>query len=77
MWTLIIKFYVESRGGKGNSVSQSSEQAPFTSEIVGTILAMDSCEKSRSMLCGKSLVFSGCSYFLPHGKLTSNNTIYY
>jgi hypothetical protein len=28
------------------TVAQSSEQAPFTSEIVGSFLAMDSCEKS-------------------------------
>jgi hypothetical protein len=27
----------------GTSVAQSSEQAPFTSEIVGSILATDSC----------------------------------
>ena len=34
----------------GASVAQSSEQAPFTSEIVGSILATDSCEKSQSTL---------------------------
>ena len=28
----------------------SSEQAPFTSEIVGLILTTDSCEKSQSTL---------------------------
>jgi hypothetical protein len=50
--------------------SESSEQAPFTSEIVGSILATDSCEKSQSTLCRKSWVFSGCSGFLPQGKLT-------
>ena len=54
----------------GASVAQSSEQAPFTSEIVGSILATDSCEKSQSTLCRKSWVFSGRSGFLPQGKLT-------
>ena len=43
---------------------------PFTSEFVGSILAIESCEKSRSTLCRKSWVFSGCSGFLPQGKLT-------
>ena len=52
-------------GGGGGS-----EQAPFISEIVGSILTTDSCEKSRSTLCRKSWVFSGCSSFLPQGKLT-------
>ena len=32
----------------GASVAQPSEQAPFTSEIVGSILATDSCEKKLS-----------------------------
>jgi hypothetical protein len=41
-------------------------QAPFTSEIVGMILATDSCE--YIILCRKSLVFFGCSSFLPQGK---------
>jgi hypothetical protein len=50
--------------------AQSSEQAPFTSEIVGSILATDSCEKSLSTLCRMSWVFSGRSGFLPQGKLT-------
>ena len=50
--------------------SNCAEQAPFTSEIVGSILATDSCEKSQSTLCRKSWVFSGCSGFLPQGKLT-------
>ena len=54
----------------GASVAQLSEQAPFTSEIVGSILATDSCEKSQSTLCRKLWVFSGCSGFLPQGKLT-------
>ena len=31
-------------------VCMLSEQAPFTSEIVGLILATDSCEKSQSTL---------------------------
>ena len=53
---------------KQTMVAQSSEQAPFTSEIVGSILATDSCEKSKSTLCRKSWVFSGCSGFLPQGK---------
>jgi hypothetical protein len=51
-------------------VAQSSEQAPFASEFVSSNLATDSCEKSRSTLCRKSWVFSECSGFLPHGKLT-------
>ena len=54
----------------GASVAQSSEQAPFTSEIVGSILAKDSCEKSQSTLCRKSWVFSEGSSFLQLGKLT-------
>ena len=29
-------------------MEQSSDQAPSTSEIVGSILATDSCEKSQS-----------------------------
>ena len=32
-------------------MAQSSVQAPFTSEIVGSILTTDSCEKSQSTLC--------------------------
>jgi hypothetical protein len=51
-------------------VAQSSEQATFTSEIESWILATDSCEKSRSTFCRKSWVYSGCSGFLPQGKLT-------
>jgi hypothetical protein len=35
----------------GALVAQSLEQAPFTSEIVGSILATDSCGKSLSTLC--------------------------
>ena len=31
-------------------MAQWSEQAPFTSEIVGLILATNSCEKSQSTL---------------------------
>ena len=54
----------------GASVAQSSGQAPFTSEIVGSSLATDSCEESQSTLCRKSWVFSGCSGFLPQEKLT-------
>ena len=50
-------------------MAQASEQAPFTSEIVGLILTTDSCEKSQSTLCQKSWVFSGCSGFLLQGKL--------
>jgi hypothetical protein len=30
-----------------------ADQAPFTSEVVGSILATDSCEKSLSTLCRK------------------------
>ena len=51
-------------------MAQLSEKASFTSECVGWILATDSCEKSQSTLCRKSWVFSGCSGFLPQGKLT-------
>jgi hypothetical protein len=51
-------------------VCMSSEQAPFTSKIEGSILATDSCEKSQSTLCRKSWVFSGRSGFLLQGKLT-------
>jgi hypothetical protein len=40
------------------------------SKFVDSIHATDSCEKSQSTLCRKSLVFSGCSGFLPRGKLT-------
>jgi hypothetical protein len=43
---------------------ESSEQAPFTSEIVGSILATDSCETSQSTLLQKLWVFSGRSDFL-------------
>jgi hypothetical protein len=57
-------------GRYGTSVAQSTEQAPFTSEIVGSILATDSCEKSQSTFCRKSWVFSECSSLLPQGKLT-------
>jgi hypothetical protein len=46
-------------------------QAHFTSEFVGSILTTDSCEESQSTLCRKSWgFFSGCSGFLPQGKLT-------
>ena len=43
---------------------QSSEQAAFTSEIVGLILATASCENSLSTLCRKSWVSSGRFGFL-------------
>ena len=33
------------------SLAQSLEQAPFTSEVIGSILATNSCEKSLSTLC--------------------------
>ena len=55
---------------RGSSVVQSSEQAHFISEIVGSIHAMDSCERSLSTLCRKPWVFSWRSGFLPQGKLT-------
>jgi hypothetical protein len=45
-------------------VAESLEQAPFTSEIVGSILATDPSEKSQSTLYRKSWVFSGRSGFL-------------
>jgi hypothetical protein len=54
----------------GDSLAQSSEQAPFNSKFVGSILATDSCEMSQSTLCRKSWVFSGSYGFLPQGKLT-------
>jgi hypothetical protein len=44
LYTLYIHFV-----GEWASVAQSSEQAPFTSEIVGSILTTDSCEKSRAL----------------------------
>ena len=51
-------------------MAQSSEQAPFISEFVGSILAMDSCEKSQSTLCRKSWVsFLRVLRFLPTGKV--------
>jgi hypothetical protein len=56
-------------GGGPRYVAHSSEQAPHLWDV-GSILTMDSCEKSQSMLCQKSWVFSGCSGFLPQGKLT-------
>jgi hypothetical protein len=49
------------------SVSQSSEQAAFTSQFVDSILPTHSCE---STLCRKSWVFSGCSGLLLQRKLT-------
>ena len=56
--------------------SCQSNKAPFmTSEIVGLILAMDSCEKSLSTLCQTSWVFSGDSSFLPQGKLGRINIV--
>jgi hypothetical protein len=51
-------------------VAESLEQAPFTAEIVGSILAIVSCEKSLSTLCRKLWVFSGRSDFPPQRKLT-------
>ena len=45
-------------------MAQSSEQAPFTSEIVGRY------KRSVNALTKQSWVFSGCSGFLPQGKLT-------
>jgi hypothetical protein len=50
------------------ALAQSSAQAPFTSEIVGSIIAVDSCEKSLSTNVLGSL--RGRSSFLPQGKLT-------
>jgi hypothetical protein len=40
-----------------------------TSEIVGSILTTDSCEKSQSTLYEKSWVFSGYSGFLHTGNV--------
>jgi hypothetical protein len=74
MTPLIVVVGREGGGSKdemlGASVAQSSQQAPFTSENVSSIPAMDSCEKSRSTLCRKSCVVSGRSGFLPQGKLS-------
>ncbi len=53
----------------GISMAESFEQASFTSEIVGLILAAVSHEKSLSTLCRKSWVFSRHSGFLPQGNL--------
>jgi hypothetical protein len=53
-------------------VALSSEQAPFTSEIVGSILAADLCKKSQSdsMLCTESREFSlRVLWFPPTGKV--------
>ena len=61
LYTLYIHFV-----GEWASVAQSSEQAAFTSEIVGSILTTVSCEKSQSTLCRKTW----CSGFLPQRKLT-------
>ena len=54
----------------GVSVAQSSEQASFSSEMVASIHAMDSCEKSQSTLCRKSWVFPGAPVSFRRGKLT-------
>ena len=62
--------YILSSKLQGGSVAQSSEQAPFTSEFVGSTLATDSREKSQSTLCRKSWISSGCSGFLAQGMLT-------
>ena len=51
-------------------MAQSSEQAPFTSENVGSILATELCEESVNALpklVGFLRALSGC---LPQGKLT-------
>ena len=51
-------------------MAQSSGQAPFTSEIVGSILATDSCEKSQSMHSAESRGFSpGAPVSHAQGKL--------
>ena len=70
MWADHVLGEINAEILRGASVAQSSEQAFFTSENVGSILATDSCEKSPSTLCPKSWVFSGCSGFFPQGKLT-------
>ena len=51
-------------------MSQAPEQAPFTTEFVGSILYTDSREKGLSMLCHNSSVFYGYSGLLPQGNLT-------
>jgi hypothetical protein len=42
----------------------------FSYKVYKAHVAADSCEKSQSTLCQKSWIFSGCSGFLPQGKLT-------
>ena len=51
-----------------SSVAQSSEQAPFTSEFVGLILATDSCEESVNAL-PKVVGFLRVLRFPPTGKV--------
>ena len=53
---------------KWNSVAQSSEQAPFTSENVGWILATDSFEESANALA-KVVGFLRVLRFPPTGKV--------
>jgi hypothetical protein len=49
-------------------IGAASEQAPFTSEIVGLILATESCGKIESVNAHyrKSWVCSVCDGFLSH-----------
>jgi hypothetical protein len=65
LWSWVL-FHYE----MGNCETLVAEQAPFASEFVASILATDSCEKSLSTLSRKSCVFSGCSGFLPQGRLS-------
>jgi hypothetical protein len=64
VWLLLVDNYIW-----GSSLAQSSGKAPFTSEFVDSIIAIDENEMSRSTLYRKSWVFSGCYGFLPQGKL--------
>jgi hypothetical protein len=70
VWTRSLNSVISSTGLQGCNLQS---KAPFTSEIMGSILAVDSwhfCEKSQSTLCRKSWVFFGYSGFLPQGMST-------
>jgi hypothetical protein len=57
----------------------TSEQAPFTSEIVGSILTVDTCVRriSQRSRYRKSGVFSAYSGFLPQGMLQGRIFIFF
>ena len=55
---------------QASSVAQLSEQAPFTSETVGSILAMGPCETSHSVNALPKVVgFFRALRFPPTGKV--------